>query len=108
VEEHHAVRAASQCFRKIAALLATDVPARRANELGDLVLLLVLAHIDAYQRVLRFEEKARQFLCQLRLPDARWSEKQEYTDRTVRSLEASERHPEGTTQGRHGLRGACQ
>eukprot|EP00053_Salpingoeca_punica_P017026 m.162767 g.162767 ORF g.162767 m.162767 type:complete len:347 (-) comp17097_c1_seq6:1011-2051(-) len=51
VKEHDCVRAAGELLGELAALVVSDVSWRRADEFRHLVLLLVLAHIDANEAV---------------------------------------------------------
>ena len=88
VEEDHRVRAPSDRFGQLAALLVADVPGRRADEPRDRVLLHVLAHVEADQRALVVEHELGERAGELGLADPRWAEEDEGADRTVRILQA--------------------
>src|SRR5439155_8906629 len=88
VEEDHRVRAPSDRFGQLAALLVADVPGRRADEPRDRVLLHVLAHVEADQRALVVEHELGERAGELGLADPRWAEEDEGADRAVRVLQA--------------------
>jgi len=53
IEENDGIRISPHLFTELAALVVAHIAWRRANHLGDAVLLHVLRHIDADQCVLR-------------------------------------------------------
>src|SRR5690606_28329514 len=77
VEEDDGVRAAADRLRELAALLVADVAGGRADESRDRVLLAVLRHVDAHERLLVVEEVVGERLRELRLADAGRAEEEE-------------------------------
>ncbi len=88
IEQDDRVRVAPYELRQLPAFLVANVPRRRADEPGDGVPLLVLAHIDAHHRVVVIEKELCKRLRQLRLTDARRSEEDERADWPVLFLQA--------------------
>ena len=84
VEQHHGVGIALDLLGELAALFVADVSGRRANQLGDRMLLHVLGHVEANERVFAAEEELRQRARELGFADARRPEEHEAADRTVR------------------------
>ncbi len=91
VEQNHAVRVAPDPFRQLAPVFVPDVARRRADELGDRVLLHVLGHVESDQRFLILEEELGQAAGNFRLAHARGAEKDEGAHRPVRVLHAEPR-----------------
>ena len=87
VEQHDRVGPAAHRLRELAALLVAHVPRGRADEPGHRVLLHVLGHVDADERVLVVEEELGQGPGGLRLPDAGGAEEDERADGPVGVLE---------------------
>ena len=71
VEQHDRVRAPPDRLGELAALLVADVTGRGADQAGNVVFLLVLAHVDADHRPLVVEEHLGEGLGELGLADAR-------------------------------------
>ena len=84
VEQHHRVRPAAHELGELAALVVADVPRGRADQAGDGVLLLVLAHVDADHGPHVVEQEVGQRPGQLGLAHAGRPEEQERPDRPVR------------------------
>ena len=80
-------------FGERAAFVVADIARRRADQARDRVLLHVLGHVDADQRVLVVEQIGRQRLGQLGLADAGGPQEHERADRPVRVLQARARAP---------------
>ena len=76
---------------ELTALFVADVSGRRANQLRDRVLLHVLGHVEADQRVVAAEQEVGQRARQLGLADAGRAEEHEAADRPVRVLEPGAR-----------------
>src|SRR6185437_4802175 len=91
VEQDDRVRPAAHRFRQLSTFLVPDVPRGRADQSGDGVLLHVLRHVDPHHRVLVVEQELGERARRLRLPDARWAEEDERTDRPVGILQAGAR-----------------
>jgi hypothetical protein len=67
------------------------------------MLLHVLGHVEADERLLAVEKELGERTCQLRLPDAGRAEKDERADGAVRVLDACTRPDDGVGDGTHGL-----
>src|SRR5437762_1940446 len=94
VEQHHRVRVAFHLLGELAALFVTDVSGRRADQLRDRVLLHVLGHVEADQRMVAAEEEIRERARQLGLADAGGPEEYEAADGPVRILQPGARAPD--------------
>ena len=81
VQKDDRVRRAAHPFGELAALFITDIAWRRADQLGDGVLLHELGHVKAHQRFFRAEEEFREAACYFRLADARGPEEKEASNR---------------------------
>ena len=84
VEEQHAVGPAAHGLGQVPALLAVDVPGRRADEALRHVLLHELAHVEAGHRLLVVEEELGERLGELRLAHAARPEEEERPDGLAR------------------------
>src|SRR5439155_7921658 len=91
VEEDDRARLAPDLLGELAALLVADVAGRRADQAGDGVLLAVLRHVDADDRLLGPEEEFRQRARRLGLADAAGAEEEEGADRALDVAEAGAR-----------------
>ena len=91
VEQDDRVGIALHLLGELAAFFVADVAGRRADQLRDRVLLHVLRHVEADQRVIAAEEEIGQRARQLGLADAGRAEEHEAADRAVRVLEAGAR-----------------
>src|SRR3989304_2036292 len=60
VKENHRIGTALDLLRQLSAFFVTHVSRRRANELGHRMLLHVLAHIEANERLVRSKEEVCQ------------------------------------------------
>ena len=69
IEKNDGIRISPHLFAELAALVVAHIAWRGTDHLGDAVLLHVLRHIDADQRVLGAEHGLRQCLGQLCLSD---------------------------------------
>ena len=85
------------------ALVVADVAGRRADEPGDGVLLLVLAHVDADHGPLVVEQEVGQGAGQLGLAHAGGAEEQERADGAVGVGEARPAAADGVGHRRHRL-----
>src|SRR5206468_3331647 len=88
IEEDDAVRPAADGLGQLPALLVPRVAGGRADQAGDGVLLHVLGHVEADERLLRVEEELGERARELGLPHARRPEEDERADRPVRVLDA--------------------
>ena len=88
VEQHDRVRVALHLFGELPAFFVPDVSGRRSNQLRDRVLLHVLGHVEADQRVVAAEQEVGERPRQLRLADARRPEEDEAADRPVGVLQS--------------------
>ena len=79
VEQHHGLRALFQALRQLTALVVADVPRGSADQLGNLVLLLELGHVQPDEGLFAavLVEVLGDLLCQLGLADARRAEEEE-------------------------------
>ena len=84
VEQEHRVRPPADRLGQLARLLVADVAGRSADEPGDRVPLLELAHVEADHRVLVAEQRLGERPRQLGLADPGRAEEQEAADRPVR------------------------
>ena len=100
VEQDDRVRVALHLLGELPALLVADVSGRRADQLRHRVLLHVLRHVEADQRVVAAEQEVGDRARQLGLADAGRSEEDEAADRTVRRLQPGARAPDGARQRR--------
>ena len=91
VEQEHRVGLAADALGELAALLVADVARGRADQLGDGVLLHVLRHVEAHQRVLGPEQELGEPARHLGLPHSRRSEEHERADRPLRIGDAEAR-----------------
>ena len=101
VEQHHAVGPPADRLGQLAALLVPHVARWRADEPGDGVPLLVLAHINAHYRLLGVEEKFRQRPAQLRLTHPRRPQEDETADGPIGVLESSPGATDGVGDSAH-------
>ena len=99
VEQHHRVGAAADGLGELPALVEADVAGRRADEPGDGVARLVLAHVDAHDRVVVVEELLGERLCQLGLTDARGAEEDERANGAAGFLEPRTASADGVRDG---------
>jgi len=67
------------------------------------VLLAIFAHVHPDQSILVVKEEFRQRLCQLRLPNARWPNEDERTDRTIGILQPRTPPPDRVRNGVDGV-----
>src|SRR5579864_7918783 len=77
VEEDDRVRMPLHFFGELTAFLVPDVARGRADELAHGVLLHVLGHVEANQRVVAAKQEVGQGPRQLGLPDAGWPQEDE-------------------------------
>ena len=103
VEQHDGVGPPADGLGQLPALVVADVPRRGADEPGDGVLLLVLAHVDADHGPLVVEEELGQRLGQLGLADAGGPEEEEAADRPVGVGQAGPGAADGAGHRGHGL-----
>src|SRR5439155_1883214 len=88
VEEDDAVGLPPHDLGQLSALLVADVAGRGADQARDGVLLHVLGHVEADERLLAVEQELGERARELGLPDARGAEEDERADRPVRVLDA--------------------
>ena len=84
IEQHDRVGLTFHTFGELPAFLVADVSGRRTDQLRNRVLFHELGHIEADQRFLAAEEKLGQSARDFGLTDARGSQEQEGTGRTLR------------------------
>src|SRR5680860_71812 len=94
VEEHHRKRLAADLLGQLAALLVAHVTGGRAEQPGDRVLLVDLAHVELDQRVLVAEQELGQRLGHLGLTDAGRTGEDERATGTTRVLQAGAGTPD--------------
>ena len=94
VEQHDRVRVPLHLLGELTALFVPDIAGRRADQLRDRVLLHVLRHVEADQRVVAAEQEIGQRSRQFGLADAGRTEEHEAADRPVRILQAGARAPD--------------
>ncbi len=99
VEEHHAVGSPPHGLGELTALLVADVSGWSAEEPRNGVLLAILAHVDAHQRVFVVEQELRQRLGRFGLAHTGGSEEDERADRPARVLEPGAGPADGVGQG---------
>ena len=95
VEQDHRIGVPLHLLGELPALFVPDVPRRRANQLAHRVLLHVLGHVEADERVVAAEQQVRERPRELGLADAGRAEEQEAADRTRRRLQARARTADG-------------
>ena len=103
VEQDDRVRVALHLLGELTAFFVPDVSGRRADQLGDRVLLHVLRHVEADERVVAAEEEVGERAGELGLADAGRTEEHEAADRPVRVLEAGARAANGARERRNRL-----
>ena len=99
VEQHDRVGIPLHLLGELPALFVPDVSRRRANQLRDRVLLHVLGHVEADQRVVAAEQEVGERARQLGLADAGRAEEHEAPHRPVRILQPGAGPPDGARQG---------
>src|SRR5262245_9858072 len=103
VEQHDRVRIPLHFLGELAALFVPDVAGRRANQLRHRVLLHVLGHVEADQRVVAAEEKVGQGPRELGLSDAGGSKEYEAPNGPGRVFQAGTRPPNRARDRRNRL-----
>src|SRR5271166_349400 len=98
VKQHHGVGRALDALGQLAALFVADVSRRRADELGDGVLLHEFGHVEANERFLAAEHELCQRARDFRLADAGGAEEEERADGAVGALQAGTRTANGAGQ----------
>mmetsp|Transcript_96585 Transcript_96585/g.268469 ORF Transcript_96585/g.268469 Transcript_96585/m.268469 type:complete len:379 (-) Transcript_96585:2455-3591(-) len=83
VEEHQRVWPPTQGFCEGAAITVAHIAGRRADELGDCVLLHVLAHVQTDHGLISAKECGSEGLAERRLADSRWPREHEASDRPL-------------------------
>ena len=96
VEQHDLIGPPPHGLRERAAFLVTDVAGRRADQPRHRMLLHVLRHVDANERVLVVEQELGQGLGQLGLADPRGPQEHERANGPVRVLQARARPTNGS------------
>ena len=84
VKEDYAVRLAAHLFGELTALVIADIARRRADKLGNGMLLHKLGHIKPYHCTLITEKRCGKRLAKLGFTYARRTEEDERTCRSVR------------------------
>src|SRR5581483_10654083 len=102
-EEHDRIVPAPYGFRQIAAFLVTDVSRRRADQARYRMLLHEFRHVEPDHGLLIIEEKLGQRPAEFRFTNARWTEKNERADRTIRILQSRARPPYRVRNGMNRL-----
>ena len=103
VKQHDRVRRTLDALGELTALLVAHVARRQTDELGDGVLLHVLRHIEADERLVGAEEELGQSAGHFRFAHAGWSQEQERADGAMRRLEAGARAANSAGEGADGL-----
>ncbi len=103
VEQQDGVGATPDLLGQLPALLVADVAGRRADEARDVVLLLILGHVDADQGAFVVEEAAGQGAAEFGFADAGGAEEDEAADGTVGVLEAAAGAQDGLGDGGDGV-----
>mmetsp|Transcript_149164 Transcript_149164/g.362263 ORF Transcript_149164/g.362263 Transcript_149164/m.362263 type:complete len:468 (-) Transcript_149164:229-1632(-) len=103
IKEHQGVGPSAHGLCEGAAIAVADIAGGCADELGDGVLLHVLAHVQPDHRVLLPEVRRRQSLAQLGLANTCGTAEDEGRDRPVRVLQAGPRTADRLGHGRDGL-----
>src|SRR5687768_6272838 len=95
VEEHDRIRVALDLLGELTALFVANISRRRADQLRHRVLLHVLGHVEADERVIAAEQEVGQRAGELGLADAGRAEEHEAAHRTIRTLQPGARPPDG-------------
>src|SRR5579862_6867669 len=103
IEEDNAVRGALDALGELSTFFVAHVSRRRADQLGDRVLLHELGHIEADESLFSAEHELRQGAGDFGLADASRSEEQERANGAVRVLQAGTRTADGASQRADGL-----
>ena len=103
VQEDDGVGTALDALGELTALLVTDVARRRADELGDGVLLHKLRHVEADEGFFRAEEELGEGARDFGFADAGGTEEEKRADGTRGVLEAGTGAANRTGEGRNGL-----
>ena len=88
VEQDDGIRVSAHFFRKLAALVVTDVAGRGADEFGHVHLIHIFGHIHAYHQIFVAEHCLRQRFGKLGFAHARRSQEDERADGTALVLNA--------------------
>ena len=103
VKEYDGVGPATYRLGQLTALIVTHVSGRGTNELGDLVALYELRHVEGDERVLATKEELGERLGELGLADTGGSEEDERASGTTGVLEGRAAAPDGLGHLGHGL-----
>ncbi len=103
VEQHDRVGLAPHPLGELTALVVSDVPRRRADHLRHRVLLHVLAHVEAHQRLLAAEQELRQAAADLGLADPRGTEEHERPRRALGIADTEARAADGAADRLDGV-----
>ena len=103
IEQHDRVRLLAHRLRELAALVEADVARGRTDQTAHAVLLHVLGHIEAQQRVLGVEQKLGERLGKLGLAHARGAQEDKAACRALRVLQACAAATYRLRKRRHGL-----
>ena len=103
VEQHDRVRTLAHSLGELAALVESNVARRRTHETRNGVLLHVLGHVEADQRVLGVEQELGKRLRELGFAHARRAEEDERAGRAARVLQTRTRTADSLRQRRDGL-----
>src|SRR5262245_152998 len=100
VEQDDRIGVPLHLLGELAALFVADVSGRRADQLRHRVLLHVLGHVEADERVIAAEQEVREAARELGLADAGRPEEDEAPDRPVGRLQPGARAPDRARQRR--------
>eukprot|EP00906_Rhabdomonas_costata_P004958 RCo007437 len=103
VQEDDLVRPAPHGLRQLTTLVVPDVPWGSSDQPGDAVLLHVLGHVNAADRVLIVEQELRQGLAQLSLPNTSGSKEHESSQGPVVLVQPRTGQPNGVCDGSDGM-----
>jgi hypothetical protein len=87
IEQDDRVRIPLDLLGELAALFVPDIAGRRSNQLRHRVLLHVLGHVEANERVVAAEQEVRERPGELGFADAGGTEEDEAAHGAVRVLE---------------------
>ena len=104
VEQHDAIRLASDRLGQHAAFAVTHIARRRAFQSRNRVALLVLRHIDDHHVALAAKQRVGEGQSGFRLAHAARTDQHEYADRTPRVFQFSARSADPLSDGLERMR----
>ena len=88
IEKHYGIRFSANGFRKLTALIISDISRRRSDQTGHRIFLHVLTHIDTHHIVLIIKQILGKCFCKLCLTYTCRSKKEEGTNRLSRIFDS--------------------